>query len=168
MNRRTSIIRGLTGIATISAITAQGSAAETEEEKSDLDQIKAVLKAHDDATTHQNLEGVLATMSPKAVIMGSGPGEIWSGPEEIKDAYTHFFEDFDKGHQDFTYHVRFGGLTSDMGWLMTSGEVKAKKDGKDFAFPLNVSITVAKTDGKWQIAAMHFSTLTAGAAEAKQ
>ena len=162
MNRRTSIIKGLTGIATISALTAQAGAAETEGGNSDLEQIKAVLKAHDDATTRQDLDGVLATMAPKAVIMGSGPGEIWSGPDEIKDAYTHFFADFDKGQQDFTYDVRFSGLSPDMGWLMASGEVKAKKDGKDFAFPLNVSITVAKADGKWQIVAMHFSTLTAG------
>lgn len=167
MNRRTSIIKGLTGIATISALTAQAGAAEAEGGDSDLDQIKAVLKAHDDATTNQDLAGVLAVMAPKAVIMGTGPGEIWSGPEEIKDAYTHFFADFDKGHQDFTYNVRFGGLSAEMGWLMTSGEVKAKKDGKDFAFPLNVSITVAKADGKWQITAMHFSTLAAGAAENK-
>jgi hypothetical protein len=32
--------------------------------------------------------------------------------------------------------------------------------------PLNVSLTVAKKDGKWLIAAMHFSTLT-GAATAE-
>lgn len=167
MNRRTSIIKGLTGIATISALTAQVGAAEVEGGDSDLEQIKAVLKAHDDATTNHNIDGVLAVMAPKAVIMGTGPGEIWSGPDEIKDAYSHFFADFDKGHQDFTYNVRFGGLSAEMGWLMTSGEVKAKKDGKDFAFPLNVSITVAKADGKWQITAMHFSTLAAGAAENK-
>lgn len=162
MNRRTSIIKGLTGIATISALTAKSSAAETEGENSDLEQIKAVLKAHDEATTNHNIDGILAVMAPKAVIMGSGPGEIWSGPDEIKDAYTHFFADFDKGQQDFTYDVRFGGLTPAMGWLMASGEVKSKKDGKDFAFPLNISLTVAKADGKWQIVAMHFSTLTAG------
>jgi uncharacterized protein (TIGR02246 family) len=167
MNRRTSIIKGLTGIATISALTAQAGAAEPEGGESDLEQIKAVLKAHDDATTHHNIDGILAVMAPKAVIMGTGPGEIWSGPDEIKDAYTHFFADFDKGQQDFTYDVRFGGLSAEMGWLMTSGEVKAKKDGKEFAFPLNVSITVAKADGKWQIAGMHFSTLAAGAAETK-
>ena len=46
---------------------------------------------------------------------------------------------------------------------MTAGNVNGKKDGKDFAFPLNLSLTVAKKDGKWLIAAMHFSTLTGGA-----
>jgi hypothetical protein len=46
---------------------------------------------------------------------------------------------------------------------MASGNVTGKKGGKDFAFPLNVSITVAKKGNKWLIAAMHFSTLTGGA-----
>jgi len=41
---------------------------------------------------------------------------------------------------------------------MTAGNVSGKKDGKEFAFPLNLSLTVAKKDGKW-LAAMHFSTL---------
>ena len=48
--------------------------------------------------------------------------------------------------------------------MMASGNVTGKKDGKDFAFPLNLSMTVAKKDGKWLIAAMHFSTLTGAAA----
>ncbi len=162
MNRRTSIIKGLTGIATISALTAKVSAAEPEGGQSDVDDIKAILEAHDDAMTQQNLEGILAVMAPKAVIMGSGPGEIWSGPDEIKDAYTHFFADFDKGEQDFSYNHKFAGLSSEMGWIMASGEVKGKKDAKEFAFPLNISLTVAKATGKWQIVALHFSTLTGG------
>ena len=144
----------------MSAITSTATAQETKEGNPDLDQIRAVLKAHDVAMTNHDLEGVLAVMAPKAVIMGSGPGEMWSGPDEIKDAYTNFFKDFDKGEQDFSYNHRFGGLSSEMGWLMASGEVKGKKDGKDFAFPLNISLTVAKNGGKWLVASMHFSTLT--------
>jgi hypothetical protein len=52
---------------------------------------------------------------------------------------------------------------------MASGNITGKKDGKDFAFPVNISLTVAKNDGNRQIAAMHFSTLTAAAgSEAKE
>ncbi len=60
-----------------------------------------------------------------------------------------------------------------MGWMMTAGNVTGKKNGKDFAFPVNISLTVAKYHQKWLIAAMHstlifvglddFSTLTGGA-----
>ncbi len=91
---------------------------------------------------------------------GTGPGEVWSTPEEIKDAYEHFFTGFDKGQQEFDYRFKRGGLGADMGWLMASGEIKGKKDGKAFSFPMNVSLTAAKTGGKWQIVGMHFSTLT--------
>jgi hypothetical protein len=51
-----------------------------------------------------------------------------------------------------------------MGWLMTAGNVNRKKEGKEFTFPLNLSLTVAKKGGEWRIAAMHFSTLTGGSA----
>ena len=158
MNRRNSIITGLTAVTAIASLTSTAQAEETK--NPELAKIQAVLKAHDEAMTSHNLEGVLATLAPKAVIIGTGPGEIWSGTEEIKDAYEHFFADFDKGQQDFTYHVKFGELSSEMGWLMASGEIKGKKDGKDFAFPLNISVTASKASGEWKIAAMHFSTLT--------
>ena len=101
----------------------------------------------------------MVCLTEKAAIMGTGPGEVWSGPEEIKVAYEHFFEDFDKGEQKFEYQFKIGGVTPEMGWLMTAGNVNGKKDGKEFAFPLNLSLTVEKKHGKWLIAAMHFSIL---------
>lgn len=161
MNRRTSILTGLSAATTLGALSSSAQDKETEAANPNLEKIRAVLKAHDDAMTNHNMDGVLAALAPKAVIMGTGPGEIWSGPEEIKDAYSHFFADFDKGEQQFTYHVRMGELSAEMGWLLTSGEVRGKKGGKEFAFPLNVSITVSKASGDWKIAALHFSTLTA-------
>jgi uncharacterized protein (TIGR02246 family) len=167
MNRREAIIAGLTGIA---AVVATASAADEESSQGanpDLDQIRALLKAHDEAFTNQDLNGVIACLTEKAAMMGSGPGEIWSGPDEIKSAYEHFFEGFDKGEQKFEYQFRIGGVTPEMGWLMASGNVTGKKDGKDFAYPLNISLTVAKKEGKWLIAAMHFSTLTGPASGAK-
>ncbi|MFN0129384.1 MAG: nuclear transport factor 2 family protein [Verrucomicrobiales bacterium] len=164
MNRRTSILTGLSAATTLGALSSSAEDKDTQPANPNLEKIRAVLKAHDDAMTNHNIEGVLASLSPKAVIMGTGPGEIWSGPEEIKDAYSHFFADFDKGEQQFTYHVRMGELSAEMGWLFTSGEVRGKKGGKEYAFPLNVSVTVSKATGDWKIAALHFSTLTADAA----
>ena len=34
-----------------------------------------------------------------------------------------------------------------MGWLMAAGNIKGKKGGKEFTYPLNVSLTVAKSGG---------------------
>jgi uncharacterized protein (TIGR02246 family) len=160
MNRREAVIAGLTGIAAAAAVAPKADAETSEGTNPDLDTIRALLRAHDEAFTNQDLDGIMACLAEKAAIMGTGPGEIWSGPDEIKVAYQHFFEGFDKGAQKFEYQFRIGGVTSDMGWLMASGNVTGKKDGKEFAFPLNLSLTVAKKDGKWLIAAMHFSTLT--------
>ena len=159
MNRRDSII---TGLAAIAAVTTLDSSAQAQDkaDNPELDAIRALLKAHDDAMTNHDLKGVMATLTEKASIMGTGPGEMWVGPEEIKDAYEHFFQGFDKGQQEFEYKFKHGGLSADMGWLMASGNIKAKKDGKPILFPINVSLTVAKAGGEWKIASMHFSTLT--------
>src|SRR5215831_2487683 len=165
MNRREAIIAGVAGVAAAVAVARSADAQASQGTDSDLDQIRALLKAHDEAFTNQDLNAVLACFTEKAAIMGSGPGEIWSGPDEIKVAYEHFFEGFDKGEQKFEYQFRIGGLTSEMGWMMTSGNVEGKKGGKEFAYPLNLSLTVAKTKGKWLVAAMHFSTLTGAASQ---
>jgi uncharacterized protein (TIGR02246 family) len=129
----------------------------------EVEKIRALLKAHDEAMTSHDLKGVMGCLTEKAAIMGTRPGEIWVGSDQITVAYKHFFEGFDKGEQNFEYQFEIGGVSADMGWLMASGNVTGKKDGKDLAFPMNISLTVAKESGDWRIAAMHFSTLTGGA-----
>lgn len=160
MNRRTAILAGASGLVAAAAVAPLARAAESA--NPELEHIHALLKAHDDATTNHDLEGVMKCLADKAAIMGTGPGEMWSGPEEIKVAYEHFFENYDKGQQDFEYLFKVGNLGTDMGWLMASGNIKGKKDGKEFTYPLNVSLTVAKSGAAWKIASMHFSTLTGG------
>lgn len=160
MNRRQAIIAGLASASAVAAIAPSAQAADKQAENPELEKAKAVLKAHDEALANHDVNGVMATMADTATIMGTGPGEIWSGPEEIKAAYEHFFKDFDKGQQEFEYHFQIGGLGRDMGWLMASGNVKGKKDGKAFEMPLNLSVTAARVGGNWKIAAMHYSTLT--------
>jgi len=162
MNRREAIIAGVAGITVAVAPTADAESSQAAHPE--LEQIRALLRAHDEALTNHDVDGIMSCLTEKAAIMGTGPGEIWSGPDEIKVAYEHFFEGFDKGEQKFDYQFRMGGLTSEMGWLMTAGNVNGKKDGKEFSFPLNLSLTVEKKDGKWLIAAMHFSTLTGDSA----
>ena len=164
MNRREAIIAGMAGLTATVAVPLAADAQSSEKANPELDQIRALLRAHDEAFTNQDLNGVLACFDEKAAVMGTGPGEIWSGPDEIKVAYQHFFEGFDKGKQKFEYQFRIGGLSSEMGWMMTSGNVTYEKEGKEFAYPLNLSLTVSKKSGKWLFDAMHFSTLTGGPA----
>ena len=150
------------GIAGISAATISKVGAKTPDAKNpELEAVSKLLRAHDKATTEHDLKGVMACLAADAAVMGTGPGEMWAGTEELKVAYEHFFMVFDKGEQDYKYNFMHGDLVDDMGWAMTSGTVTAKKDGKEFSYPLNVSLTVAKKGGEWKIAAMHFSNLAA-------
>ena len=160
MNRRNLIATGVASIAAAASLAQAQGAKAPDKNNPDLEKIRALLKAHDKATTAHDLEAALATLNDDAAMMGTGPGEMWQGKEELKVAYKHFFMVYDKGKQDYTYKFRVGGLAAEMGWLMASGEVAGEKDGKKFTYPLNVSITVDKTGKDWKIASMHFSTLT--------
>ena len=111
MNRREAVIAAMAGLAATAAVAPSADAETSEGTNPDLDQIRALLRAHDQAFTNQDLDGVIACLTEKAAIMGTGPGEIWSGPDEIKVAYQHFFEGFDKGEQKFEYQFRIGGVT---------------------------------------------------------
>ncbi len=160
VDRRTAILGGLIAASTAAALGATASAADAKAENPELEAVRALLKAHDEAMTNQDVKAVLATLAEKPALMGTGPGEIWVGPEEVTAAYEHFFKGFDKGEQKFDYQFKIGDLGKDSGWLMASGNISGKKDGKDFEFPLNLSLTVSKASGSWKISAMHFSTLT--------
>lgn len=164
MNRREALVAGIAGMAATVTAPPVVNAQATPADPPEVEPIRALLRAHDEAFTNQDLDGVMACFAAKAAIMGTGPGEVWSGPDEIKTAYQHFFDGFDKGQQHFEYQFRIGGVTTEMGWMMTAGNVTGQKKEKEFAFPVNISLTVAKYDGKWLIAAMHFSTLTSGGA----
>ncbi len=159
MNRREAILAGVAGIAAAVAVPSVGSAQASEAENPELEPIRALLEAYDKAFTNHDLDGVMACMSAKAAILGTGPGEIWSGPDEIKEAHEHFFDGFDKGEQHFDYEFNIGGVYLGNGLDVDVRKRSGKKDGNEFAFPLNVSLTVAKDTGKWLIVAMHFSTL---------
>src|SRR6516165_2510423 len=128
MNRREAMMAWISGITAAVAMAPSADAQASEGPNPDLDQIRALLKAHDEAFTNQDLNGVMACFTEKASIMGTGPGEIWSGKDEIKVAYEHFFEGFDKGQQKFEYQFRTGGVTPEMGWPMASGNETGKKD----------------------------------------
>jgi len=156
MNRREAIIAGVVSIAATLPTVVNAEASENPE----IESIRALLKAHDEAFTNHNLDGVMACLTEKTAIMGTGPGEIWSGPDEIKVAYEHFFQGFDQEKQKYEYQFKIGAVGTDMGWLMTSGNITGEKAGKEFTYPINLSLTVAKSADKWLIAAMHFSTLT--------
>src|SRR5215467_3826017 len=102
MNRKEAIM-GIATIAAAAAVPSVASGQKPEAQSPELEPIRALLQAYDTAFTNQDLNGVMATMSDKAALMGSGPGEIWSGPDEIKAAHQKLFEGFDAKQQGFDY-----------------------------------------------------------------
>jgi uncharacterized protein (TIGR02246 family) len=125
-----------------------------------LEALKALLEAHNKAFTAQNMNGVLATMAPNCVLMGTGPGELWTGHKEIANAYQHFFKTFDPGKQSFE-NLWHDGAVGPMGsWLMAISKVTLVKGDKKTEFGLNLSMACERLSGKWLIRAMHFSNLT--------
>jgi ketosteroid isomerase-like protein len=164
MNRREAIIAGVASIAAAATVPPAASAQTSADEIPELAPIRALLDQRDAAFVKHDMDGVLACLTQKAAIMGSGPGEIWSGPDEIKAAHQHFFEGFDVGNFDYEFDI--GQVGSDMGWMMTSGNFGGKKDGDEFTIPFNLSLTVKKDGGNWLIATLHFSTVAAEAQQA--
>ena len=125
--------------------------------------VRALLDKHDAAMTSHDLKAVMETyvQGPQTVVMGTGPGEMWVGPEEIQDAYKHFFEDYEKGGQTFQYSTVTAGVRGSVAWLSAMGNVVVSKGGQKREAPMNVSaVMVRNKTGEWHIQQMHFSTLT--------
>ena len=123
-----------------------------------------LLKRHDEAMNKHDLEGVLALFDPgpKTVVMGTGPGEKYQGLAEIREAYTHFFADFDAGSFTHNCYWKNGGGGGNMAWGTAMCKMADTKDGKKREYELNVSAVVQKNGGKWQFVMFHFSNLTGG------
>lgn len=127
--------------------------------------VVALLQKHDEAMNQHDLEGVVALFapSPKTVILGTGPGERYQGLEEIKTAYTHFFEAFDKDTQKRDCYWKDGGGTNKLKWGAVMCKFTDSKAGKKREYELNVSGVLEKEGDHWQFIMVHFSNLTSGA-----
>ncbi len=158
--REAALAVALGAIAATTPALAQGQAPGPE-----VEALKALLDAHDKAFTAQDVKGVLALFAPNATVLGTGPGEIWGGHEEIAVAYGHFFEDFDPGQQKIEGLWRDAHVLGDMAWLMAVTKVTMTKGARTVEVGINLSVTFEKSAGKWLIRAMHFSNLTGGAPE---
>ena len=126
-----------------------------------LNQVTTLLEQHDAAFAAQDLKGVMKTYvsGPQIFLMGTGPGEIYRGPEGIEGAYNQFFTKFEKGTVAFTYNWVSAGSKGDLAWFAAEYTIKGKVKGETKEIGVNVSGTLQKQKGKWYILAMHFSRL---------
>jgi uncharacterized protein (TIGR02246 family) len=146
----------LGGLAMAAPALAQNKAADA----ATIDALKAVFDNYEKAFSAHDAAGVLKVFAPNAIIMGTGPGEIWGGAAEITEAFKHFFELFDPGKQKSEPLFRDGHAVGDMAWLMSMSKVAFTKGTTTVEFGLNTSVVFEKIGGAWLVRAMHFSNIT--------
>jgi uncharacterized protein (TIGR02246 family) len=92
------------------------------------------------------------------VMMGTGPGELWVGKEQIADAHRHFFEGFTREKNERTW--RQAQVKGDVAWGGATYTVTQHIEGEDNVFHLNLTMVMVRESGVWRIALVHFSNLT--------
>lgn len=122
-----------------------------------VEALKALLDAYMKAFSAHDTPAVIKLFAPNAIMVGTGPGEIWGGPEEISAAHKNFFQLFDPGKQKHESLFRDGHVMGDMAWLVAMSQVSFIKGTQVTEFGLNTSAVFEKTGGGWLIRALHLS-----------
>jgi uncharacterized protein (TIGR02246 family) len=134
-----------------------------------IDSIRDLWTSQYKALDAHDVDGVLATYAEgdDIMLMGTGPGEHWVGKDEVKDAYTHFMEQFDPN----TMQADCGeGASSSQGgvlWLTAVCSFSDQQGEKAREFVANLSAVLVNQADGWRFHTMHFSHLT-GADPAEQ
>lgn len=129
-----------------------------------VEEAKALLVAHDKALNDQNIDGVMATFAtdPKVVLLGTGKGERFLGPDAIKSAYTEILKDYDKGTFEPGCAWKEGGMddSGNMAWFAATCDAKDSKGGVMREYVLNVSAAAVKQESGWKFIMLHMSNAT--------
>jgi uncharacterized protein (TIGR02246 family) len=156
----------LTGAFTLMALSVQGVGPDSRGQKKSRQtqdalapQIMALLQKHDDALNRHDLEGVVEIFAPgeEAVLMGTGPNELWQGVQQIKTAYSRIFRDFDEGTMTRQCIWKNGGIRGDLGWVAASCKFSDSKQGKSREYEVNITGVLEKQQGRWYFASLHVS-----------
>jgi uncharacterized protein (TIGR02246 family) len=146
------VMGGIAGAASAQAQTGQPT----------IDAIRDLWSSQYKALDAHDVDAVLATYadSDDIMLMGTGPGEHWVGKDEVKDAYTHFMEQFDPN----TMQADCGeGASSSQGgvlWLTAVCSFSDQQGETAREFVANLSAVAVKQDDGWRFHTMHFSHLT--------
>jgi ketosteroid isomerase-like protein len=155
--KRVSVIMLLVCLALVSPCMAQ-----QRDTKVNAD-VKALVEQHNKAFGAQDLKGVMDTYSsdPNIVLMGTGPGEIYAGEEAIGGAYNQLFTRFEPNTLTFKVDWVSVGSRGTVAWFAATTTIDGvvNKEKKERVF--NMSGTLEKVKGKWQMVSLHFSRLGA-------
>ncbi len=159
-------------LAALAVSTMLGTAqAEVDQTSSDLKEaVKAVWQDQQKAFDAHDVDGVLATYadSDDIMLMGTGPGEHWVGPAEIKDAYAHFMETFDPHTLEVKCGDGAGSTKGDVAWVTGVCHFIDKQEEESRQYVANLSAVLVKQGDAWRFHTMHFSHLTGRAEDQSQ
>lgn len=122
-----------------------------------------LLETHDKGLKNKDMDLVIGSFSekPDTVLMGTGKGEVWVGRDQIRDAYGHFFADYDHGAMQTHCTWHDTGSNGQVAWLVAMCQVTDyfKNIRRDYS--LNISGIAENEEGTWRFRSLHFSNLTA-------
>ncbi|MGB5065300.1 MAG: SgcJ/EcaC family oxidoreductase [Candidatus Competibacter sp.] len=146
-------------------LTVPAWAAEPAKSDPSTEEIKVVLRQHDEALNKQDLKSLMALYAddPGVVLLGTGPGEFWKGKAAVEEAYKQFFQDFKVGTLQHQCPETASGHDGNVAWLAASCDMKdSTPDGEPREYGLNVSAVLKKEKTGWRFQTFHFSNLTGG------
>ena len=129
-----------------------------------IEEVREVLQKHDKALNDKNLDALLATFSndPKTVVLGTGEGERYVGPQAIKEAYTEILKDYDPGTLKTDCEWKTGGVDPAGTTAWVAATCKAEDSLKNIKrdYVLNVSGALKKEGDGWRFVMLHMSNFT--------
>ncbi len=142
------------------------SASKPERDPKVIEEIRGTLAQHDKALNEKNLNALMDTFidDPETVVLGTSNGERWVGTENIKNAYTEIFKDYDPNTLDTNCNWKTGQHMGNMAWMAATCQAKDSLKGKTRKYELNVTAAMLKQDGKWRFAMLHMSNPPASSA----
>jgi uncharacterized protein (TIGR02246 family) len=144
-------------------LTAPAWAAEPPKSDPVIEDIKAVLRQHDEAMNKQDLKALMGfyTDDPNVALIGTGPGEFWKGKAAVEETYKEFFKDFKAGSLKHECPDVSGGYDGNIAWLVASCNMQDTfLDGQAREYALNVSAVLKREKAGWRFQTLHFSNLT--------
>src|SRR5688500_11592464 len=154
-----------------SNIPAASTATQNKPDPKLVEEVKAMLAKHDKALNDKNIEAVMSTFStnPNTVLLGTGEGERFIGPQSIKEAYTEIFKDYEPGtlisNCDWkTGETDAAGTTA---WLAATCKLQDSMTNKKLDYVLNASGALEKQSGDWHFVMLNMSNSPPPPATAK-
>ena len=144
-------------------LTAPTGAAEPPKADPVIEDIKAVLRRHDEAINKQDMKAVIGLYadSPDVALMGTGPGEFWKGKDTVEETYKEFFRDLKAGSFKHECPDISAGYDGNIAWLAASCNMQdSAQNGETREYVMNVSGMLRKEKNGWRIQILHFSGLT--------